>query len=377
MTAIDDLLQRIGGPELLYWHHQHGTNISPTEYGRRLRQLRARGVDGSQRIYLDTNFWIGIRDAKPDGGPWYRLLERLRDLVRARTSICVLQQWSFYELALQAPEKLKVTAGLVDELCESVAIAPTEELRYWDAGEFVASAHGWKYDGFPGRWSCVGQILRSRIPSAPSGVSLPSRIAIGKAMLDTLTNASFADVLAAFGWNTRDAFRAPPVDDNVIAQVEARKASQKKLGVPREEVRRQEFEWLIQRFYVPFFAEHLVNANHKFALHLTDQELRVMARELAGRAIQAFGNHDLGVFLPEAALLAELYTLYVGDDSRRRLTHNDYTDWQHAVAALPLCNVFLTDGHLANQLTQKLKAHEQFQCSVVAGVDAALELLGA
>ena len=64
-------------------------------------------------------------------------------------------------------------------------------------------------------------------------------------------------------------------------------------------------------------------------------------------------------------------------DNRKKepLTNNDCVDWSHAAAALPYCDMFLTERHLAHQLRQKIRADQQFGCEVIGTIEEALSKL--
>jgi hypothetical protein len=100
-------------------------------------------------------------------------------------------------------------------------------------------------------------------------------------------------------------------------------------------------------------------------------------RELAvTTAIEAFRKDKLGKHLPVIAILADLYALWERGDLKRGLTDNDYRDWNHAAAAVPLCQYFFTEAHLATQLRQ-MGADKRYGCSIASTAAGALDALTA
>jgi hypothetical protein len=373
--ALDELLYRVGGPRLIAWHHKNDVATSTLQHALRYKALRISGVESSLRIYLDTNFWIGLRDAElgRNSPVWRELLNTIRHYVRSRDVVCVTQEWSFYEIATQRGESLRTSARIIDELCEGVSIAPTNELRYWDVGQFVAEMRGWPYDASAGRWTWIGQILKSSLPKLPADLWGLGRQVVEKSCIDAFYNLSLSDLLAQLDWNTSEVFGQPVLDDSTIALLESRREAQRRLKSTREAVRRFEFRSLMREQYGKTFLEHVLRANDAFALGLdSDEAISQEAVLLVREAVEGFDKRQLGRHLPEAAILTELYTEWERD--RRRLTRNEYIDWQIAAAALPLCNLFLTDKHLADRL-RRIGASKTYNCEIASTPKQARDMI--
>lgn len=90
-------------------------------------------------------------------------------------------------------------------------------------------------------------------------------------------------------------------------------------------------------------------------------------------AVQQFKERSLGPLLPGVAIITELYALYETDrDAKKPLSSNDCFDSSHAAAALPYCDVFLTERNLAHKLRQSLNADMQYGCQVIGSLEEAL-----
>lgn len=110
MTRVDEYLDRLGGPALLAWHHHNGTHCSAADYLFLYRDLMLRGLSNTRLIYLDTNYWIRLRDAAIGKGvpEAVKLLELLRGLVRSRKVLCVSHIYSLLEVGKQESASLQV-----------------------------------------------------------------------------------------------------------------------------------------------------------------------------------------------------------------------------------------------------------------------------
>lgn len=373
-TAIEKLLARIGGAELHRWHRTNGTDVSATSYLIRYRRVLVNGLTDTIRIYLDTNYWVRLRDAamgKPVDGA-EELLAALRALVHSRRAICVLHFSVFGELAQQEGESLKVTARLVDELSEGVAIVPRHELRYWQAGEYVAAKLDLSHDASLGIWTKVGQIFHSDVPLNVPAMSLDGRRAVLKGALDSFWNVTMEDLCAQFNWNTRNKLNVT-IDAQTIAAVEARKAQQRAAGWSRQRTRHDEFKTHLRNDFEALFLEQVQKANHQIGGLWRDEKVTRITRVLMATACREFRSDHLGTLLPSAAILCELYSLYEFD-SNQRLRATDWNDWAHASAALPYCQYFFTERHLAHQLTHVLGADRRYGCEVAGSLQQALEM---
>lgn len=380
---LEALLSRVGGPALVRWHRTNAPDTDEASYLWRYRRVLVRGIQATKIIYLDTNFWVRLRDAENAGytgaaasADARDLLTRLRALTKARCAICVGHASSFLELVKQSPQSLRVTARLFDQLSEGIVIAPPDDRRYWEAGDFVFDQLGLPNSDGLGYWSKIGQVLTSKLPDSfwkiPDGI----RQAVGKAVLDALWNARLEEILAQFDWDPRMKLDSD-IDPETIARVEERKAQQLADGKSRQAIRVESFSEHIAAYYPPLFRRHLQKCNAVEGYGWDARSINEKCDALIEKAIAHFRADRLGVLLPMAALQSDLYSLFE-IDAGHRLTSNDWADWEHATAALPHSDVFLTEAHLAHQLKNVLHADARFNCTIAsnfAEANAALDQL--
>ncbi len=374
---IEDLLTRLGGAELISWHHANGTDIDAKIYREHYRKVLFDGLSHSRLIYLDTNYWVRLRQAELGCGSTAAesLLQILREMVRSREVICVSSFNSFLELGKQKEASLRVTARLLDELTEGIAIAPMSDLREWDCGQYISAKLGIQMQEGLFNWTKVGLIHQHALPeNLPGPVTRTGRDVILKATIDAFWNASFEDVFDQFSWATKHKLNGV-IDPVVIALVEERRLKQLADGQSRERVRLSEFSQFINKSLRPIFIDQLQtwNIKHRFPYGLDGFKRQLQT--VMGAAVNDFKERKLGTLLPSVAIPVELYTLYETGNPKKRLTTNDWVDWEHAAAALPHCDVFLTEHHLAHQLHQELKADMQYDCVVIGSIEDALKEL--
>lgn len=366
-TRWDTMMAAVEGSlELFKWHAEHD-EVSSAEYLARYRSVLGRSMDRQAKIYLDTLVWVRLRETvlgkgKPEE---WALLECLRKIVRQRKGVCVSHFHSLMEVGRQTEASLRVTAGLLQELTEGVVLVSPDELRAWECAQFVHEVIGCPAPQSYEKWTKVGFSHRSNVPRGLLPADASERIAhrTMKMAIDHFWNADFTEIFEAFSWDTKSNL-AFDIDTNVIAKLEDIRRSNRANGRTFHRDRNPAFAECINNQLRPLFEnalEHHDCLNHPNLLKVL---------EAAG---VGFRKNELGRHLGLSRLMVELYVHMVTAD--RPLTSNDYVDWAHAGAALPNCDVFITERHLSHQLTQVLRADKTYGCEVVSGAAAATKLL--
>lgn len=374
-----DLLERIGGPSLIAWHHQN-PRFTAEEYLAEYRRVLLAGLNRTTLVYLDTNYWVWLRRAmEGQGSPGEnRLLSALRGHVRTGHMLCVGQMHSVMEIAKQEENSLRTTARLLDELTEGVVIASPDDVLAWECAEFIDAKLGIDTRAGLCPFAKVGQIHRNELPhDLVPVISTAGRQVILKATIDSFWNATYEDVFGQFGWNTK-AKIAGDLDPEVLAEVERRKWSQRAKGMSRDEVRLIQFSDAVNQQLRPVIGRLLTSWHTKEGFPDGLAAPLGQLRSITNAAVSEFRDRKLGPHLACISLLAELYTLYETTFSATRpIKSNDWMDWQHAAVAMPFCDIFFTERHLAHQLRQELKAQEKFKCEVCGSLEEALAALDA
>lgn len=372
----DKVLDRLGGPALLHWHRRFGVDTSVEEYIFKYKAQMDRGMAFTKAVYLDTNYWVRLRDAELGKGTdaGVALLRRLRSLVAARKIICVSHLSSMLEIAKQLEDSARVSTALVDELTERVALAPPAELNALESGNYVRAKVGAMHLSPSLQWTCLGQIAKSKLSG---GKVLPADLgndgqAILKSTADALWNEGLFEVFEAFDWNTKQHLLAD-LDAQTLLKVEERKKTRPHNGNFRKTCK-AEFEAVMTQHIELFEAELLKLLGPTGAAAL-GMKSSLAAQGLARRAVADYRAGTLGCHLPGFVIRTELYSMYECDPSHT-LSTNDWQDWQHASVALPYCDLFLTEKRLADQVTKRLHLDTKYQCRVVGpDMEAALAAL--
>ena len=220
-------------------------------------------------------------------------------------------------------------------------------------------------------WTKVGQTHKNKLPALPGSATARGGEAILKSSIDVLWNLSFKDAFERLDWDMKNG-PGFQLDDETLARVEKRKAEQLAKGYTRDQVRVNEFAQQVSDQVMPVATELLrawhIARSFPEGLGALPRDLRTVERG----AVQQFKERSLGPLLPGVAIITELYALYeTVQDAKKPLNSNDWFDSSHA-AALPYCDVFLTERNLAHKLRQSLNADMQYGCQVVGSLEEAL-----
>ncbi len=368
-TVNEDIVKRVGGNDLIGWHHCNGRDIDASVYQELYRSVLLNGLSRTKRLYLDTNYWICLRDAElgcgtPDA---IRLLQTLRAMVRSREIICVGHFPSFLEIGKQDETCLRVTASLLDELTEAVVIASPDNLLAFECAEYIEAKLGFQLHHGLSVWTKAGLIHNQELPNQISEPTTPvSSNVILKSLIDTLWNASFKDIFGTFEWDTKSSLN-PDIDQEVLLQVEQRKKEQEAKGLLRKQVRQNEFLQVVSEQLRPVFTDQLRKWHIQQGFSQGLGAILVNLQVVLESAVKEFRAGTLGRLLPCVAIPVELYSLYETNHFKKApLLTNDWFDWKHAAAAVAYCDLFFTEKHLAHLLCQELKADQQYGCEVIS-----------
>lgn len=85
----------------------------------------------TKKIYLDTNYWIKIRDAEKNGNETdKKLLNKLKELKEFNKCIIPISEITFWEILKQSDFKtLKESANLIDFFSEGISLITDDERR--------------------------------------------------------------------------------------------------------------------------------------------------------------------------------------------------------------------------------------------------------
>ena len=366
---------------LLPEHRTHPEVSLGEHFSHRVTAL-SRFVLARRRVYLDTRYWIFLRDAamgrarRPIHSELFELL--LRE-VRAGTLVCPVGDSTFFELLRQLdPETRLATARLIDALSLGVTIQNAcDRLQTELVGFLVAVTKEQKIPGPPLErvWLKVGHVLGIAQPLF-KGIDAAEQLAITKAFFDVMWSVTLEEQLTdtPLPENAPDA-HFEDLAARITVATKAHAADVKEwndvylaeingfFDVHREEI-------------CAAFAQlhHLDRPNEQPA---TAADFQQNERVLVNVLTNIFRFGKAGTGLPTAQIVAGVHAIVRWHQQRPFAAH-DFFDMYHATAALPYCDLFLTERFLGTALTRPpLDMAKHFGTTVVWEEESALAAIQA
>ena len=154
-----------------------------------------------KRIYLDTRYWLFLRDAalgRPQKPIHVELLKLLRSGVQSGRLLCPIGDSTFFEILKQADASTRLaTADVVDTLSLGVVIQNAADRLQTELVLFLASVIGKQTTpGLPVDrvWMKVGHVLGTPQPVF-DGASDVEQLAISKAFFDVMWSVTLGEML--------------------------------------------------------------------------------------------------------------------------------------------------------------------------------------
>ena len=331
--------------------HRANPEVSIDQHVERRVVALGRSLDACTAIYLDTKFWIILRDCaegKRTDPAALELLHRLRRLVAEGKVFCPVSESHLFEFLKQDDMSSRLeTARIVDELSLGVALLEHRMRMGTEVAHFV---HGFEGDAdalHPLRhlvWTKLGYVGGFVHPSG-TGFDAETELAMQKAFFDRMWITSFEEMFETLGTGS------PPdgldFDTSRLNQGVAQNADQ------------------IGSFAQAYAAElgGAVELGADMAMDVTgdlfQKKTGGQPPERGSAEWQKFWNQWANLLLvalkTRTQVRQQLRTLHIHAslhaafrwDKARRFTSNDFYDFEHASAALAHCQAFFTEHPLA------------------------------
>lgn len=368
-------------PELftLDYHLQH-PEISLERHFRSKALATADRVLTRKIIYLDTRFWILLRDVylgRSTAPLHQQMLDELRLLVSEGKAICPINADTLTELLKQRDKTTRLaTAKLIDELSLGAALQSEEERVGTELMHFVQLTQG---------GSDVLESLERLVWTAPSHVlgfiyptlePLPDdqMLACQKAFSDYMWDFAIADqmsILPVYPVHMDESWNA--LADKLNRGIKEHDLQAQSL----KDLHSDEFKGALDS-YLPTLAIIFRDLWEKETGVAGPDVARVdfenAGRGLIGRLGEALRTGKLGKQIPSLAIKAGFYAA-VRRNRGRQLTGNDLHDFGHAAAAVAYCDYFATEKSLHHLIVNELKFDQRYEVVVVSKTSDFLQLL--
>jgi hypothetical protein len=380
MPRISD--ERLHAMAGLLAEHRQRPEVSLSQH--RLNRIAALAgiVLTRKRIYLDTRYWLFLRDAelgRPLKPLHVELLDVLRTGVQSGRLLCPIGDSTFFELLKQSDTETRMaTARLIDTLSLGVVVQNAADRLRMELVLFLTSVIGKQI--VPGPpvdrvWMKVGHVLGTAEPVF-GGISEEEQLAISKAFFDVMWAVTLEEML----------LDTPQPHD--VADENFRASAERITAASRAEAPKvRGFKALYLAEIRGFFDAHRKELCVAFAdIHSATrpnehpskpEDFQSDSHLIVNAFTNLFRLGKLGTAVPTAQIVAGLYAA-VRWQRQRDFKLEDFYDFYHATAALPYCDVFLTEKFLGTLLTRPpLELSGTFGITVLWEESEAVNLLRA
>lgn len=358
--------------------HRASPEVGIKRHSRNKQVELASSLLERRAIYLDLKFWIGLRDADAAGStphPYGDLLTSLRQGVSNGRVFCPISDSCFLEVFKQSdPSTRRKTAELIDELSLGVAVIPFD-LRIGTEIAHLLHAALTPDQVIPLDqlvWTKLSYILGSPNPPVSMFDEHTGR-AIEKAFFDHMWAIPLIEMDRLLG----DAMSA---EDRGHHEQLARTLTQ---GIGEHATKLKSFKQA--------YEHELVGVMDLYAGRAADILCDMAPHSMGPRPpkdadeYRDIERHCLGLLV--AAMKtptgkATLRTLHINTcmhaavrwNKGQKLKANDFSDFQHAAAAVGYCDAFFTEHSLCSVLTRSDLALDMlYGCTVESTPEAALQ----
>ncbi|HET6762888.1 MAG TPA: hypothetical protein VFH27_04425 [Longimicrobiaceae bacterium] len=362
--------------------HRHHPEISPDAYLHAKELALGGDMLKRTRIFLDTRYWLLIRDhlrGKQPREQIGRLYEALLTLVTSKRAICPVSVTVVGEVLKQNdPDSRAATAEVMDRLSESVVIQPEMRRIRREVRSFVSRG----VIGAP-TYPSLAELVWTRpwwmvVGADPTIGDWPPalRRAAAKASIDVLWNLTIVEyVRAADAWplerpyaELHDALPQLAVDELNAGRSdpwEERGGYDKHFLAQLEvalDMHRHDIEDVLDVLFEKKFGSTIGIA--------AATESRAMA-PVSDWIRMSFRENRVGTELPYFRILPGILTA-LRLDRARKYRRNDVTDFFNAATALPYCDLYLTESSFRHLLTTKPLAYDHlFNTRVISDLSEA------
>lgn len=340
-----------------------------------------REVLSKKRVYLDTCYWVRLREhaAGRNSDPHLaELAEQLEYLVARGQVICPIEGTGLMEWMRQTdPETRSASLSLMERLSQNVCLVQPRSRTYLEACYLLYRNRGGVWEGAPE----PKELVWTR-PFAVFG------LVEGDSPLWSQDARDFIQVgveRQLWGVTLQQAFgRAAAMPAELLPRT-ARDPAAINEGIRSHAHQLHSFtRTLAMETAGGLDAERdVLTAAWRYCFHLeggdpatvTEEELVTSVRELIGLLAAMAAKGRLGSLIPSVAIPSALHAS-LRWDKQRQLGPTDLEDFAHAAAALPYCDLFLTDRGLAAMLTAPhLQLDLRFGARVAARPEDAIAAL--
>ncbi len=347
-------------------------------YTKDVRLSLGRELEGCKKIYLDTKYWILLRDAEIGRHRDENILELLSVLhrgVQTGKIVCPISEDIFAEVLKQSDaETLIETCNLIDALSKGISILSEQERIGFETLYFVRRNLGGEDSVYSPDilvWTKLAYVLGAVHPAA-TPFSPQEELVVQKAFFDHMWTISLSQMIEITGTDTIS--KMPRLND-LSTNLNENKMRYAHENKSFKQLFLSELAGVLD-LCIPIFEDTTIYIYEKENEHKpTESEIRSSkaGKQIGNAVYNLFRKNKLQAYFPTLVIGAGLHAL-VRWDVKRKYEENDLHDFRHAQAALPYFNFFFTEHNLRDLVTRSNVAFDKkYGCEVFSHPNKALK----
>ncbi len=358
-------------PDLSILKHDGQIDTALDAYVKARRLALGKAIAGRHKVYLDTKYWVLLRDEKLG-----RLVDRdvsklavlLHRGVQPEQLICPISADILSEILKQTdPATLACAVEVIDALSNGISLlAPEErrrmELLYFLRKNLPGNSDCYSPDIFV--WTKLAYVFGFITPSNAL-LSAKEGITIQKAFFDHMWGMSLAEIISTIGIQ---AIRKMPRMPDVSAKLNTGKVAHMDENRSMDAMIQSEIAGVLDAIK-PDIQEMLEYLYKSLAENISTEEEILSSKGLHQFANLIYHGFRLKRFSTELPCVRIPATIHAAIrwDKTRKYWSTDPHDLHHAEAALPYFDMFLTERSLRSLLTRSdLRLDSLYNCTVVS-----------
>jgi hypothetical protein len=362
-------------------HHKQHPQVSYAAHIRAQHIALGEFIAETKKIYLDTKFWLILRDVElgrindPDAR---KLLDLLRSLAASGRAVCPISREIFREVFGQSDSTtLTITLKLIDQFSKQICLLDDHTRIEVEIFHFMRSVtqsvetlHPLNHMVWTKAPYALGHVLP--VPTNEKFKSNGFDLVVQKAFFDQLWQTSLTEMMEISGGK----FRLPPPSD-IAPDLNDGKFSHTHEFKSFRDLYLTEVQGTLDACRPAFcnVAQQMYQNDTGNSMTDEDRGDDKPGGAIAGLVYQCICHNKAAGYFPTIRLMAGFHAV-VRWDKQRKYKTNDCADFRHAAAAIPYFDYFLTERSLNELLSNgNLKLRDQHKCITVSNAKDALQAL--
>ncbi len=338
-------------------------------YTREVRIALGREMAKCKKIYLDTKYWLLLRDAamgRQRDGDITELLAVLRYGVEDGRMVCPISEDIFAVVLNQSDTKtLSETSNLIDILSRGISILSEQERIGFETLYFIRRTIGGEDSVHSPDvlvWTKLAYVLGAVHPTSTPFFP-QEELVLQKAFFDQMWTISLSQMIEIMG---KEAISKMPRLNDLSDILNEGKIRHSHENNSFKQLCLSELAGVLD-LCIPTFEDTMVYLfKGQQGCEPTPSEVKSSkaGKQIANAVYNLFRKNKLQTYFPTLVIGSALHAL-VRWDTKRKFKRNDLHDFRHAQTALPYFDFFFTEHSLRDLVTRSHVAFDKkYGCEV-------------